>query len=67
MVSLTPTVDQKKYELINQFNRRVAQLTVDPNVTAEQAAAQAFAEIESAFRAKYLANDSASLFEEWSI
>ena len=58
-----PTVDQKKYELINQFNRRVAQLTVDPSVTAEQAAAQAFAEIESAFRAKYLANDSASLFE----
>ena len=58
-----PTVDQKKYELINQFNRRVAQLTVDPSVTAEQAAAQAFAEIESAFRTKYLGKDSANLFE----
>ena len=57
-----PTVDQKKYELINQFNRRVAQLTVDPSVTAEQAAAQAFAEIESAFRTKYLGSESGSLF-----
>ena len=59
-----PTVDQKKYELLNQFNRRVAQITIDPNVTAEQAATQAFAEIESSFRTKYLGSDSASLFTQ---
>ena len=57
------TVDQMKYKLINDFNRRVAQLTVDPNITAEQAAAQAYAEIETRFKSTYLGQDSASRFE----
>ena len=48
------TVDQMKYRLINDFNRRVAQLTIDPNITAEQAAAQAYAEIETRFKSTYL-------------
>ena len=57
------TVDQMKYRLINDFNRRVAQLTIDPNITAEQAASQAYAEIETRFKSTYLGQDSASKFE----
>ena len=56
-------VDQKKFELIDQFNKRIAQLTIDPTVSAEQAAEQAFAEIDSALGKKYLGADSAKLFE----
>ena len=33
-----PTVDQKKYELIDELNTRIAVLTVDPNASAQQAA-----------------------------
>ena len=57
------TVDQMKYKLINDFNRRVAQLTIDPNITAEQAAAQAYAEIETRFKSTYLGEGSAAKFK----
>jgi len=57
------TVDQMKFKLINDFNRRVAQITIDPNITAEQAAAQAYAEIETNFKSTYLGQDSVSKFE----